>query len=206
MTSVISAAAMETIAFYDRNASRYFEETAYLHVQGLYEPFLNHVPVHGRILDAGCGSGRDTKAFSAKGYHVRAIDASEELVRLAAAFTSQHCELGTLQEIDYCEEFDGIWACASLLHIPKSQVCDVIARLIKGLKPRGVLYCSLKEGVGERVAEDGRLFSYYDARSFRKVLSCFQGLHELSFWKTEEMRSHHRRGPWLNFLLKKEAR
>jgi SAM-dependent methyltransferase len=191
MTSTDESSPSSTIAYYDT------------HARELYEPFLRHLPPEAHILDAGCGSGRDTKAFLARGYRVTAIDASPILARLATAFTGQHCEVIPFQELTFRKEFDGVWACASLLHIPKGEMHDVIPRFIHALKPGGVIYLSLKEGYGERFAEGGRFFSLYTADSFRQLLAHFPTLHEIEFWKTDEIRSLQPSGLWLNFLMRK---
>src|SRR4029079_479759 len=105
-------------AFYRANAQSFFERTAYLEGGEMYAPFLARLPVGAQILDAGCGSGRDTKAFAERGYAVTAFDATPEMAELARAFSGQPERVLRFQEMNYQEEFGGIWACASLLHVP----------------------------------------------------------------------------------------
>src|SRR5439155_961832 len=133
----------------------------------LYEPFLKELAPNAHILDAGCGSGRDSKAFLDHGFIVTAIDASPQMAHAASTLTNQPCKVLSFQEMDFREEFNGIWACASILHVPKAEMPDVMKRFVTGLKPGGIFYISLKEGEGERIAEDGRFFNYYSAESFR---------------------------------------
>lgn len=197
---------LPTLSFYEKHSQKYYKSTVDVDMRELYGPFLSELPPTGRILDAGCGSGRDAKAFLEKGYRVVAIDASPKMVQLASALTGQDCEVLCFQEMEFREEFDGIWACASLLHVPKSQMYDVIRRFIQALKPGGIFYLSLKEGEGEHVAEDGRFFNYYTVESFRRLLVSFPILHELAVWKTEEIRSRQHRSLWLNFLLRKQSK
>jgi SAM-dependent methyltransferase len=204
-TPQIDADAPSTQGFYQTHSNDYFKSTVSANVDTLYGPFLNQLPPKATILDAGCGSGRDTKAFLKRGYYVSAIDASSRMAELATAYTGQQCSVLSFQEMTFRNQFDGIWACASLLHVPKREMEDVIRRFIDALKPGGVLYVSLKEGEGERIAEDGRLFNYYTAESFRKVLAAFPTVREVASWTTEEIRSSQHRGPWLNVLLKKSA-
>ena len=199
----MKSSCLSTLDFYDTHAQEYCKSTVHLDLHELYEPFLKELSPGAHILDAGCGSGRDTKAFLERGYRVTAIDASPELARLATIFTGHPCENLSFQEMKFREEFDGIWACASLLHVPKSEMNDLMPRFIQALKPGGVFYISLKEGEGDRVAEDGRFFSYYTADSFRELLARYPTLREIAFWKTEEIRSRKYCAPWLNFLLKK---
>jgi SAM-dependent methyltransferase len=190
-------------AYYDAHADEYFKSSVNLDLHELYESFLKELRPGAHILDAGCGSGRDTKAFLDRGYRVTAIDASPQLARLATAFTRHPCEVLSFQESEFRQEFDGIWACASLLHVAKDEIDDVMARFIRALKPGGTVYISLKEGEGERVSEDGRFFSYYSEDSFRMLLERFPALREQAFWKTKEIRSSSHCEPWLSFLLKK---
>jgi 2-polyprenyl-3-methyl-5-hydroxy-6-metoxy-1,4-benzoquinol methylase len=194
---------LTTLAFYESQSERYARSTAHVDMEALYGPFLRELPRGGSILDAGCGSGRDTKAFAERGYRVTAIDASPTLVRRAAAFTEQQCKVLVFQDLAFRDEYDGIWACASLLHVPKRDVPDVLNRFTQALKPGGVLYISLKEGQGERTEEDGRFFNYYTADAFREVITGVATLRELPFCPTEEIRGCLNRGPWLNILLRR---
>ena len=194
-----------TILFYDSHAQDYFGSTVSLDLRELYEPFLKELLLGSHILDAGCGSGRDSKAFVERGYRVTAIDASPQLVRLASAYAGLKCEVLAFQDVQFREEFSGIWACASLLHVPTRDMKNVLTRFIQALKPGGVFYISLKEGHGERLADDGRFFNYYTEDSFRKVLAEYTALRETAFWKSPEIRSLRHREPWLNFLLRKAS-
>ena len=194
---------LTTLTFYENRSQEYYKSTVDLDMHVLYDPFLRELPSGAHILDAGCGSGRDTKAFMERGYFVTAIDSSAKMAQLATAFTDQRCEVLSFQEMEFQKNFDGIWACASLLHVPKHEMDKVMHRFIQALNPGGIFYLSLKEGEGENIAEDGRFFNYYTADSSRKLLSSFPMLCEIAFWKTEEIRSRQHRSLWLNFLLKK---
>jgi SAM-dependent methyltransferase len=202
-TKPILKSSLGTVDYYDSHAQEYFKTTVNLDLRELYERFLKELSPGANILDAGCGSGRDTKAFLNRGYRVTSIEASPELARLATVFTAHSCGILLFQDMDFREEFDGIWACASLLHVPKHETKDVLFRFIQALKPGGIFYVSLKEGDAERVAADGRFFSDYTAESFRNIIAPFHQLRELAFWRTEEIRSRTHPQPWLNFLLKK---
>lgn len=203
-TNVSPQSLLGTVNYYDTHAREYCESTLHLDLYEVYERFLKELASGAHILDAGCGSGRDTKVFLNRGYRVTAIEASTELARLASVFTNQRSEIVLFQNMEFHEEFDGIWACASLLHIPKADMKDVLGRFVKALKPGGAFYISLKEGEGERVAADGRFFNDYTARSFRELFAGFPQLHELAFWKTDEIRSQTNQRPWLNFVFKKQ--
>src|SRR5579864_8513390 len=106
MTSPNSASPTSTLDYYDAHALEYFESTAGLDLHELYEPFLRELPPRAHILDAGCGSGRDTKAFLDRGYRVTSIDGSPALAHLATKFTGQFCTVLPFQEMQFQEEFD----------------------------------------------------------------------------------------------------
>ena len=107
----------ETIKFYDVNAQEYFESTVNINLEEFYKKFLKYIPPNGTILDVGCGSGRDSLYFLNKGYNVISLDASEEMVKLSSELTKRKTLFMRIEDIDFQDQFDGIWACASLLHL-----------------------------------------------------------------------------------------
>ena len=146
-----------TIAFYDE---KYAESTAHLDMQQFYDRFEKYLPEGASVLDAGCGSGRDSKHFIEKGYTVTAFDASETMCECASKMTGLEVRKLTFQEMDYKDCFDGIWACASLLHVPENELSIVLSKLFLSLRDGGVLYASWKCGEAERVEDSsGRFFS-----------------------------------------------
>ena len=112
---------------------------------------MRYVKPGGLILDAGCGSGRDSKYFLEHGYRVVAMDASEEICRLASAYLGQAVQWRRFEEITEKGRYDGIWACASLLHVPYAELPEIIAKLGEALVDGGVLYASFKYGGEEKI-------------------------------------------------------
>jgi 2-polyprenyl-3-methyl-5-hydroxy-6-metoxy-1,4-benzoquinol methylase len=108
-----------SVSYYNENAQAYFDQTVQANVGDLRSRFLKHVPFGGKILDAGCGSGRDSLAFHRAGYLVAAFDASLEMCRMAREYSQLSVMEMAFQEMTWRNEFDGIWACASLLHVPE---------------------------------------------------------------------------------------
>lgn len=193
---------MATIDYYNKNAEQFFHETVNINMEEFYAPFLSHVPKGGRILDAGCGSGRDSLYFIKHGYEVTAFDAAERLVEMSSKLISQQVYRKEFQCLDYEDEFDGIWACASLLHIPHIQIDDVFERLARALKVSGVLYVSFKYGDFE--GEEGeRFFNYYDETSFSSLLVKHPNLKQIRRWCSSDQRQHKHNVLWLNVLLNK---
>ena len=156
--------------YYERNAEEYFSATAKGKTSKAYQLFLGGLPKSARILDAGCGSGRDTAFFLRRGYDVSAFDASAALCRLSTSLTGVSTRQLRFQEFDEIEEYDGVWASASLLHVPRVELADCVSRLIRALKPRGVMYMSFKHGSGERFAPEGRFFADQTSGGLQSVL------------------------------------
>ncbi len=155
-----------TVAFYDDHAAAYAAMTEALDISALYAPFLRHLPPGGHILDAGSGSGRDTAAFLALGYRVTAFDASAKLAAYSSAKTNQPTLVLRFEDVAWAQDFDGVWASASLLHLPAPELNDAIYRLARALRPSGVLFASFQEGTGTAV-RDGRIFTLTTANQLR---------------------------------------
>ena len=130
---------MKTIDYYNKHTEEFTASTFEVDMESLYKPFLAELQEGAKILDVGCGSGRDTLAFKNKGYQVDAIDYSEELVKKATRLTGIPIKLQSFYEIDVDEAYDGIWAWASWLHCVRDRLAEVVGKLITALKPNGVL-------------------------------------------------------------------
>lgn len=186
--------------YYQLHAQRFFSETVDVDMSELYRPFVAHLKPGARILDAGCGSGRDAKAFSEMGYEVEAFDASAELVELARQHTGLPVKQMRFEDITEVERYDGIWCCASLLHVPLAELPGVMAQLAKALKPGGVWYLSFKYGSGER-EKDGRRFTDMDEAGFAEVLSGLSGIDVMECWLTGDKRAERQNERWFNALV-----
>lgn len=192
-----------TIAYYDRHAARFVADTAGVDLSALHDRFLAHVPHGGLILDAGCGSGRDSKAFVERGYRVRAFDASAELARLAAALIGQPVDVLTFDAFADLACYDGIWACASLLHEREYELPAALARLWAALKPQGALYLSFKLGDGERT-HDGRHFTDATEPRLTAWLAGLPDVDAVDCWITPDQRPGHDER-WLNALVRRRT-
>lgn len=161
--------ATHSIRYYDDNAEKYFETTKGFDLKVLYDLFLPHIPKGGKILDLGCGGGRDSKYFLEKGYEVTAVDGSPKLSALASQYVGIAVQTMHFQDLDFDETFDGIWASASLLHVPASQIKDVLKRVYRALRVGGTLYVSFRHGE-EECDEGDRYFNDQTEESLRKLL------------------------------------
>jgi 2-polyprenyl-3-methyl-5-hydroxy-6-metoxy-1,4-benzoquinol methylase len=188
-----------TIDYYQNNAQKYFDKTVNQPMDRFYKSFLGLIPNGGKILDAGCGSGRDMKAFSSRGYQVVGMESSENLARLAEDYTGQEILVKKFKDIDWVEEFDGVWAMASLLHVAKKDIFFAIDKLLASLKDNGIMFISLKQGEGEFV-NCGRFYSYYTEESLREVLETHNAS-ILGLFTSERKEDNQK---WINVLLRKE--
>ena len=135
-----------TIDYYNLNAENFIESTQNVDMYQAQDRFLQLLDENASILDFGCGSGRDTRYFMDKGYQVTATDGSAEICRLASIFTGIAVKEMLFQELDDINTYGGIWACSSILHLPKNELLLVIRKMCNALKDTGVIYTSFKYG------------------------------------------------------------
>lgn len=190
-----------TIDFYDQNADAFFSDTVNVDMSALYARFLQGIPLAGLLLDAGCGSGRDSKAFLSMGYRVSAFDASSALAEKAATLMGQPVATRTFDQVDEVACYDGIWACASLLHLPESALPAALGRLWTALKPDGVVYVSFKLGEGER-NHNGRHFTDATEARLRFWLAKLADIDSVECWLTQDQRPE-RKENWLNAIIRR---
>lgn len=190
-----------TLNYYNTNAKNFIEGTLNVDMSELRHKFLSYLPQAAYILDAGCGSGRDSLAFKEAGYRVTAMDGSEAMCNQTAELIGQPVRQMIFQEIEDVNLYDGIWACATLLHVPEEDMVDVFRRLSRALKNEGILYASFKYGdfEGER---NGRYFSDYTEERFAKLLAHFPELLLVEQGITVDKRPD-REEKWLNVIVRK---
>lgn len=190
-----------TLDYYNENAEEFAEGTVNADVSSLQDKFIKSVKPNGKILDLGCGSGRDSKIFLQNGFDVTAIDGSAEMCKVAEKFTGLTVRNLTFDKLDYNNEFDGVWACATLLHIPSNEIENVIEKIITALKAGGYFYCSFKAGTyeGDR---NGRYFTDYDETAVKTLFSNFPQLQILDIWRSSDIRPD-RNEDWVNCLMRK---
>ena len=193
----------QTISYYDKNAEEFCKNTIDADMSFCRDKFLNYLKTGATILDAGCGSGRDSLAFKQLGYQVTAMDASSEICKEAEKVLGQKVICKTFEELEHEKAYDGIWACASLLHVSKERMREVLKRLNRALKDGGVLYASFKYGDEEKIV-NGRLFSYYDEQSLR-VLIEENGFEVLEVFVTQDVREDRQEEKWVNVVGVKEG-
>lgn len=192
----------ETLSYYNQNADAFIEGTRKADMSSQYCVFLKYLLPGCKILDLGCGSGRDSVWFSSLGYEVTAVDGSAELCKRIEANYGIHARCIKFEELSFESEFDAIWACASLLHVKKADMLNVLEKVSAALKPGGVLYASFKYGSEERVS-NGRFFNDYTENDLDALLIQENQLSLLEYWITEDVRPDRSGERWLNFIAKK---
>jgi SAM-dependent methyltransferase len=205
MTAMVRHTNQTNIDYYNTNAT-YFSErfNKLVDVYQLREKFLSLLPENAHILDVGCGSGRDTKFFIDQGYKVTAFDASEELVKRARHYTNHPISIMKFDEMNYEQEFDGIWAMASLLHIDAKVLPEVIEKnILPALKPQGIFYCCFKYGQGEHF-QKGRYFTDLNEESLQELFSPFSDIQILEIWRRSDGNPDRQGQAWINGLVQKK--
>lgn len=192
-----------TLDYYNSKAKDFVSDTVDIVFTEIQDIFLECVPVGGKILDFGCGSGRDTKYFLSKGYNVDAIDGSEKLCKIASEYTGVQVKQMLFEELDVVEEYDGIWACASILHVEKKQLTDIMKKIAIAMKTDGVVYASFKYGEFEGV-RNGRFFTYLTEESLGKLLEAVPELVIEKLWTSADVRAERGEERWLNIVLRKQ--
>ncbi|MCM1122001.1 MAG: class I SAM-dependent methyltransferase [Eubacterium sp.] len=178
-------------------------ETVSVDFQEIRKRFMGRLSKRAIILDFGCGSGRDTKAFLDQGYRVEAIDGSVELCKLATDYTGIQVRHMLFNELSETDKYDGIWACSSILHLPKAELSEVLHKMSAALKPNGVIYTSFKYGTfaGER---NGRYFTDMTETTFADFMHDIDELQIEEQWITSDARPGRGEERWLNLILRKK--
>lgn len=192
-----------TIDYYNENAKQFVETTENVEFHHMQNRFLEKLQGGAYILDFGCGSGRDAKYFLEQGYIVDAIDGSQEICKLASEHTGIQVKHMYFQDLDETEQYDGIWACSSILHLGLNDLEDVLKKMTKALRQGGIIYTSFKYGTfsGER---NGRYFTDMNEETFDKLSQKIQGLKIEEQWITSDVRPGRGEEKWLNLILRKE--
>ena len=193
---------INTIDYYNKNAKTFIDGTISVDFKHIQDTFLELLPENAKILDFGCGSGRDTKYFLEHGCSVDAMDGSLELCKAASEYTGINVKKMLFQDLSEKEIYDGIWACASILHVKRDELPEIIRRMSLATKASGIIYLSFKYGdfEGER---NGRFFTDMTEESMAELLVDFPELRVEKQWITGDVRAGRGDERWLNMILRK---
>lgn len=175
---------MDTIEYYNKYASKIFEDTVNEDTEELRQEFISYLEEGDTILDLGCGSGRDSLAFYEMGFDVTPLDASEEMCKLAEIHTGLEVLNMEYEQMEFDEVFDGIWGCEALVHVPEEEFSGILRRVIDALCRGGILYLSFQEGDFEGF-RSGRYFCEYTQEYLERILKETGRLELLRVWRTE---------------------
>ena len=196
---------MNTLDYYNKNSEEYFNSTLNVDMTNTYKEFLKLVPEGGKILDLGCGSGRDSMNFMKLGYEVTAVDGSKELAKKASALLGKEVIASTFEELELKEKFHGIWACASLLHIKREDLKIVLNNLYNNLEDNGVFYMSFKYGEKEYVDDKNRYFNCFTDESIISFINENTKFNILGLYITEDKLGRVNEVKWLNLICNKKS-
>ena len=190
-----------SIGYYNTNADQFFASTIGADISELRNRFTKYLNQGDYILDLGCGSGRDTKAFLDQEFRVDAIDGSEELCKKASEYTEIQVKNQCFQDLNEEDKYNGVWACASLLHVEYNELPDVFSKVYTALKTNGVFYMSFKLGDSDVIREDRHFTDMNDER-FDALNVQAIGFEVIDRWQTLDVRPD-RNVEWFNVILKK---
>lgn len=194
----------KTLEYYNNNAIMFKNDTINVEFRDNQNMLLKYLNPGDTILDLGCGAGRDSKAFIEKGLKVVAIDGSEELCKIASAYIGQEVICKKFSELDYKERFDGVWACASLLHIEYNELQQIMKRVIDSMKVGSYLYVSFKYGYFEGY-RNNRYFTDFTEDKFDNFVRKFVNIEIIEQKITSDARKGRENEKWLNVIIKKVA-
>lgn len=177
---------MDSIEYYNRHAGEFYENTVDIDMHDYLDRFTAQLPDGGCILDLGCGSGRDSAYFISQGFDVTAMDGSEEMCNLASIHIGQEVLQLNFSEMDFEEVFDGVWANASLLHVPRSEMEDILTKVIRSLKKSGFLYMSFHYGEEEEEKND-RYYTNYNTRTLKELIAKFDKMELIEIKKSQDV-------------------
>ena len=190
-----------TVGYYDQHAAEYYSNTIDADFGQLRRKFASYMPEGARIIDIGSGSGRDVRAFCDMGFRAMGLDASEEMAREARDRLGIEVITGDMSEWTAEEAFDGIWCCAALLHLHEDEADRFFQNLDLNLKPGGLIFLSVKEGIETGYDDKGRYMRNYTEDELLTKLKA-AGLEVLEADHTGDSlgRTEFR---WLNVFAKK---
>lgn len=173
------------------------------------EDFAGMFDKGDKILDMGCGHGRDAYFLVEKGLDVTGIDFSESLLKIAKEFVPEaKFVLMDFEELDFSiNSFNGVWASASLVHLPKKRLLPVLRKIHSILKKHGIFFSLFRVGKGERFTEEKRgnatlrrFYSYSEPEELRKLFA--KAIFFISNLENEEV-DFIESGDWVAFFLRK---
>ena len=187
--------------YYNENAQKFIDNTLNVDMSEFYNKFLEFIPPNGRILDIGCGPGRDLHYFKKQGYTAIGIEPSNELCKFAKSYAKCEVKNISIQDIHPQEKFEGIWASASLLHLKPIELIESLAKIAQLMTEDSPFYCSFKKGDFEGNRPDGRFFLDLNLEKFTSIIKETNALSIRELWITNDKRPEKAKDQWINAIL-----
>lgn len=193
---------MDSIDYYNKHAIEYYDRTIEADMSSIIEKFVEILPDGAVILDLGCGSGRDSRIFIEEGYDVTSLDGSSELCELAEIHIGKEVHNIKFEDIEFHQVFDGIWACASLLHVEEKDIDCILEKVVNSLTDNGILYMSFQHGDFSGIRNQ-RYYKDYNTKELKELLSRHKQLEIIEIFKTKDVRKDSSSKKWINVLCRK---
>ena len=187
--------------YYESNAEHYAAETFSADMSEQYQRFLPLLKKGAKILDVGSGSGRDACYFQKHGYQVTALEPSKNLCKEIRKVFSGEIICSDIQNYRPKERYDGIWACASLIHLQEEEILRFFEKIDLYLNDNGVVYVSGKNGIPTGETADGRYFLEFTEGLVGKILAVNDRMKLEELWYSEDV-SDRKGFRWMNIILK----
>lgn len=191
-----------TLEYYRENAEIYVQSTIGCMMDEAINEFLSYVKKGGLILDLGCGSGRDSRVFLQKGYQVDPVDGTERICELASEYLGVPVRHVYFDELEEDDKYDGVWACASILHLPYDKLKNEFKLIARSLKKGGAVFASFRYGDMEGLRGD-RYFTDLTPDKLEKLLEG-TGLIVKKSWFNKDERLDRQGDNWLSSIIIKK--
>lgn len=192
-----------SIEYYDQHAKAFIQSTFQTDMSPLLERFISYLPSKARILDVGCGSGRDSLWLMDRGYEVYAHDGSPAMVEHCKPFMGDRVSQATFEEYQTECTFQGIWACASLLHVKREVLPGMVQKYVDFLEKGGVFFASFKRREADH-EKDGRSFTNMTVESLTELINRCSDLEVLEILLTRDLREGRDEEIWVSVFARKE--
>ena len=191
-------------AIYDTNAKEFIESWLSADMHDQYKAFETLVHPGAKILDGGCGSGRDSLYFLQKGYVVDAFDPSDEMIKYASEFTGLKVNKMKWEDLDAKEAYDAIWAIASLYHVARPDMAPTFKKIANALKSKGILFASFRDKENDFVDSEGRALTSFNKETLTSFLSTLGLFDIVALSERKDTRKNKQDEVWLFALLRKK--
>lgn len=197
-----------SINYYDQNADQFIQDTFYADMSAAYALFTQYLKPDATLLDIGCGSGRDSNYFASQGYTIYAHDGSEAMVEHTRKFLGDKVVVADFSEFDPMRHFgkniifDGLWACASLIHVPEENMVNIVNNYMQYAAEGGVFFLSFKLR-DKNHEKDGRNFTNFNREKLETLIKQCNGLDILELVETVDVRAGREDEGWIIVVVRK---